>query len=184
MLQALNPLRRADQPAGAAPDGVLLAGVGIDLACGMAAAGRTDLGKNESARALRALFLNHSENLRDDVARALHDHGVADADVLADDLVLVMQRGVLHHNAADGDGIEFGDRRQRAGPADLDIDAAQSRGGLFGGEFVSERPARRAGPEAESLLEIEAIDLVDNAVDVVAQTGPALLDLPIDRKHF
>src|SRR6185437_2618026 len=41
-----------------------------------------------------------------------------------------------------------------------------------------------AGPEAESLLEIEAIDLVDNAVDVVAETGPALLDLPIDRKHF
>ena len=32
MLQALDPLRRADQSAGAAPDGILLAGIRIDLA--------------------------------------------------------------------------------------------------------------------------------------------------------
>ncbi len=150
----------------------------------MAAAGRADIGKGESFRALRPLLLNHAENLRDDVAGALHDHRVADAHVLARDLVLVVQGGVLHHDAADGDGIELGDRCERAGAADLDVDVAQDGGRLLGGEFVGERPARRAGAEAKALLQVEAIDLVDDAVDVVAEAGAALLDLPIGLKHL
>ncbi len=61
--------------------------------------------------------------------------GVADADVdaVADrlavgadalDVILVVQRGVLHHHAADRHRLELGDRRQRAGAADLDVDVA------------------------------------------------------------
>ena len=42
------------------------------------------------------------------------------ADVLARDLVLVVQRRVRDHDAADGDRLELGDGRQRAGAADLD----------------------------------------------------------------
>ena len=117
VLQALDPLRRADQSAGAAPDGILLAGIRVDLACGVTAAGWADIGKDESLRALRPLFWNPSENLRDDIAGALHDHGIADADILARNLVLVMQRCVLHHDAADGDGIKLGDGGERAGAA-------------------------------------------------------------------
>ena len=117
MLQALDPLRRADQPAGAAPDRILLAGDRVDLAHRMAAAGRADVGKGESFRALGPLLLNHAENLRDHVAGPLDDHGVADADVLARDLILIVQRRVLHHDAADGDRLELGHRRQRAGAA-------------------------------------------------------------------
>ena len=169
MLEALDPLRRADQPAGAAPDRILLAGIGIDLARGVAAAGRADVGKLESFRALRPLLLNHAENLRNDVAGALHDHRVADADVLARDLVLVMQRGVLHHDAADGHRIELGDGRERAGASDLDVDVAQDGGRLLGGEFVGDGEARRARDEAEPLLEIEPVELVDDAVDIVVE---------------
>src|SRR5262245_59265557 len=177
MLEPLHPLRRADQPAGAAAGRVLLAGIGIDLPRSMAAAGRADGGKDESFRALRPPCLNHAENLRDDVAGALHDPSVADPDVLPRYLILVVQRGVLHHDAADGDGLELGDRGERPSAADLDVDAAQDRGRLLGGKFVGERPARRPRAEAEAVLEVEAVDLVDHAVDVVAETGAALLDL-------
>ena len=84
-------------------------------------------GKLVRLRALRALVEHDADDLRDDVAGALHDHGVADADVLARDLVLVVQRRVRHDDAADGHRLELGDRRQRAGAADLDVDVAQDR---------------------------------------------------------
>ena len=146
-------------------------------------AGQT-CGKLESFRALRPLVLNHAENLRDDVAGALHDHRVADADVLAGDLVLVMQRRVLHHHAADRDRIELGDRRERAGAADLDVDVAQDRGRLLGGEFMGDGEARRARHEAEPLLEVEPVELIDDAVDIVVEARPAALDIAIGFKHF
>ena len=46
MLQPLDPLRRADQPTRATPDRVDLAGGRIDLARGVAAAGRADFRKS------------------------------------------------------------------------------------------------------------------------------------------
>ncbi len=58
MLEPLDALGGADQPAGAAPDRVELAGHRIDLADGVAAAGRADFRKLESFRALRPLVLN------------------------------------------------------------------------------------------------------------------------------
>ena len=159
MLQPLDPLRRADQPTRATPDGVHLAGGRIDLARGMAAAGRADIGKDELFRALRPLLFNRPENLRDDVAGPLHDDRIADPHVLPRDLVLVMQRRVLHHDAAHGDGIELGDGRERASASHLNIDVAQDRGRLLGGKFVGDGVAGRARDEAEALLQIERSSL-------------------------
>ena len=88
-----------------------------------------------------------------------------------------MQRRVLHHDAADRYRLELGDRRQRAGAADLNFDVAHDRGRLLGGELVRDRPARRARHEAEPLLPIEAVDLVDDAVDIVVERGALHLDL-------
>ena len=64
------------------------------------------------------LSMHDVDHLRDDVAGALDDDGVADADiaalaqrlaVAADalDVVLVVQRGVLHDDAADADRLEL-----------------------------------------------------------------------------
>ena len=77
------------------------------------------LRKHVRLRAGRPLVEHDLENLRDDVAGALHHHRVADAHVLARDLVLVVQGGVGDDDAADGHRLELGDRRQRAGAADL-----------------------------------------------------------------
>ena len=121
MDQPLDALRRADQAAGAAPH--RLAG----RAHRVAAADRADLGEHEGLRVLRPPFGHHGNDLRDHVAGALQHHGVADADVLAGDLVLVVQRRVLHQHAADIHRLEPRDRRQRAGAADLDADVAAAR---------------------------------------------------------
>ena len=102
-----------------------LAGLLVDLAHGVAAAGRADLGKLVGLGALGPLVEHDADDLRDDVAGALHDHRVADADVLARDLVLVVQRGVGDDDAADRDRLQLGDRRQRAGAADLDLDVVE-----------------------------------------------------------
>ena len=184
MLEALARLRRADQPAGAAPHRILLARARIDLAHGVAAAGRAHGREDVGLGARRALVERHLEHLRDDVAGALHHDRVADADVdaaadrlavAADalDVVLVVQRRVRDHDAADGHRAELRDRVQRAGAADLDLDVLQDRRRLLGRELVGERPARRARDEAEALLQVEVVDLVDDAVDVVAETRRA-----------
>ena len=125
------------------------------------------------------------DHLRNHVAGALDDDGVADPDVAALaqllavaadalDVVLVVQRDVLHDDAADADRLELADRRERAGAPDLDLDVAQHRRGALGREFVRDRPARRARDEAEALLPVEAVDLVDDAVDVVVEFGALL----------
>ena len=50
---------------------------------------------------------------------------------------------------------------------------------LLGRELVRDRPARRARDEAEPLLPVEPVDLVDDAVDVVVERGALLLDLGV-----
>src|SRR5690349_20682832 len=118
---------------------------------------------------LRPLIDDDIDHLRDHIAGALDHHGVADPDVapfpqhlalVADalDVVLVMQRDVLHDDAADTDWLELADRRERAGAPDLDFDVLQHRHGALGGEFVRDRPARRARDETEPLLPVDAVD--------------------------
>ena len=103
------------------------------------------------------------------VAGAPHDDGVADAHVLALELVHVVQRHVAHGDAADEHRLEARDGRERAGAPDLEVDAAHGRGLLLRRELVGDGPARRARDEAEVSLPVEPVDLVDHAVDVVIE---------------
>ena len=49
--------------------------------------------------------------------------------------------------------------------------------GLFGGEFMGQRPARCAADHAQALLPVAAVHLVDDAVDVIGQIGALGADL-------
>src|SRR4029079_16717043 len=171
MFQPFDALGRTDQPACAAPHRVELAGHGIDLAHGVAATGRADFRKLESFRALRPLVLNRSKNLRNDVASTLDNDGVADAHVLPFDLIFIVEGGVLHHDASDGHRLELGDGGERASAADLDVDAAKDGGRLLGREFMRDGEARRARDETETFLQIEAVELIDDSVNVVVEAG-------------
>ncbi len=154
------------RPAGAARHG--LVGAGARPPTRNRAARR----HREPARAGRALLWKHAHHLGDHVAGAPHDHRVADPDVLAPQLVLVVQRRVGHGDAAHEHRLEPRHRRQRAGAPDLDLDAEHLRRRLLGRELVRDREARRARHEAQPLLRSELVDLVDHAVDLEGQTRP------------
>ena len=77
-------------------------------------------------------------------------------------------------------GSQPRDRRQRAGAADLDADVLQHGHRLFRGELPGDRPARRAADEAEPALQREVVDLVDHAIDVVAEAGAFHSDLRLE----
>ena len=116
----------------------------------------------------------------DHVTGALNDDGIADAHVLAGDLVLVVQRRIGDHDTAHCHGFEFGDRRQRAGATDLDFDIAQDGRYFLGRKFMRDGPTWRTRDEAQPLLPIYTVDLVDDAVDVVTKARPFRLDFAIE----
>ena len=79
-------------------------------------------------------------------------------------------------------GLQLGDRGQRAGAADLDLDRLDDGRRALGGKLVRDRPARAARDEAEPFLQRELVDLVDHAVDVVAERRPLRLDGAVMRR--
>src|ERR1700726_737351 len=141
------------------------------------------------------LLEHHVHHLRNHVAGALDDHGVADPDIAALaqllamaanalDVILVVQRDVLHDDAADADRLELADRRERAGAPALDLDIPEHGHGALGRKLVRDRPARRARHEPEALLPVDAIDLVDDAGDVVVEMRPLGLDLAMESEQL
>src|SRR4029078_13680349 len=81
-------------------------------------------------------------------------------------------------------GRELGDRRQRAGAADLDLDIAQDGGCLLGGKFVGDGIARRTRDETKALLKVEAVKVVSDAVDVVIERRAPALDVAVVFGHL
>src|SRR5712671_6861738 len=194
-LEMLDLLVGTGELAGAAGAGALLAGRGL-LAhhLGMQRA-RASLRKLIRPSIPRPLLEHHVDDLRNHVAGALDDDGVADPDVAAlaqffamaadaPDVILIVQRDVLHDDAADADRFELADRRERAGASDLDLDIPQHGHGALGRKLVRDRPARRPRHEAEPLLPVDAIDLVDDAVDVVVEMRPLGFDLAMESEQL
>src|SRR5258708_21244195 len=100
------------------------------------------------------------------------------------DVILIVQRNVLHDDAADADRLELADRGEGAGAPDLDFDIPEHGHGALGREFVRDRPARRARHETEALLPVDTVHFVDDAIDVVVEMGPLRLDLPMEDEQF
>ena len=69
------------------------------------------------------LVEHRAEDLRDHIAGALQDHGIADPDVLTGDLVGVVQGCVLDHHAAHRHWAQPRHRRHRARAAHLNVDS-------------------------------------------------------------
>ena len=193
--QMLNLLIRTGELASTAGARALLAGRGLLAHDVRMEVTRTLLRKMIGLGVLRTLVDDDVHDLRNDVAGTLNDYGVADADIAAVpqwlavatnalDVVFIVQRDVLHDHTAHPDGIEFADGRQRSGPADLNLDILEYGHRAFGRKFMRDCPARRTRHETESLLPIDAVDLVDDAVDVVVELGALLLDLAMEGDEF
>src|SRR5690606_29537499 len=116
-----------------------------------------------------------AEDLGDDVAGPADDDGVARAHVLGPDLVLVVEGGLPHRDAAHEDGLEHGVGRGPTGAAHRHLDVEQLGGALLGRELVGDGPAGGLGGEAEVGPASDVVDLHDDAVDLVAEVVPLLL---------
>lgn len=179
VLQVLDALERARKLARAAAHGLAL------LAHrGRLERARAHMRKRERARMPRALIENDAYDLRNHVARALHDHRVADADVLARDFILVVQRRVGDDDAPDRDGLQLRYRRHRARAAHLNVDGFEDRLRLLRREFMRDGPAWRTRDESQPLLPIQPVDLINDTVDVVTEIGTFRLDPRIEGKHI
>ena len=174
--------------AGAAGASALLAGRGFLAHHIGVQRARTFFRKMKDPRVRGSLVEHDLEHLRDHVAGALHHDRVADADVdaapdrlavAADalDVILVVQRDILHDDAADADRLELADRCEGAGAPDLNLDVPEHGHGTLGGELVRDRPAWRARYESQAFLPIYTVDLVDDTVDVVVEMRTLRFDL-------
>src|SRR6185295_9494335 len=131
------------------------------------------------ARIRRALLEYRTHDFGYHVTGAAHDDGVVDLQVLARDLVHVVQRGVAHGHAADEHRLELGRRRQRAGAPHVEHHVFHDGHFFLGRELVRQRPARRTRHEAELFLVRAAIYLVYNAVDLERQLRAARADVAV-----
>ena len=96
-----------------------------------------------------------SHDLRDHVARPAHDDRIADAHVLARELVHVVQRGVADRHAADEHRLEPRHRRQRAGATDLELDVAHHVVSSCAGNLCATAQRGARGDEPELALPVE-----------------------------
>ena len=119
----------------------------------------------------RTLFLQRAHNLGNDITGAADDHLIADAHILALDLVHVVQRGIGHGDPADKHRGQPRHRGQCPGAPDLEFHIQQAGAGLFGRKLVRNRPARRAGYLTQRLAQRQVIDLVNHAVNLERQLG-------------
>ena len=106
-----------------------------------------------------------ADDVRDDLARLLDDDRVADADVLAGDLLGVVQADAADRRAGDLHRLQVGRGREGAALADGDEDVVDARGRFVLLELVGDEPARRLAGGAEPLALVEAVDLEHEAVD-------------------
>ncbi len=134
------------------------------------------LGRLERLLAAVAPLDQRPHDLRDHLARALDQDHVPDAEVLAGDVIEVVQRGELDRRAGDLDGLEHRVRVERARAAHVDPDVEQPGDGHVGRELVGDGPAGLAfADHAELGPELERLHLDDDAVDrVVERVAPIL----------
>ena len=115
MNEPLLCLRAANQPAGAAPRRFPL------FAHCRATAHGAMIRKCICLCAALTPGVHSTHDLRNHVARALHDDRVADTHILARDLIFVVQRSTCYRAATHFDRYKLGYRRQHTGSAYLNF---------------------------------------------------------------
>ena len=147
-------------------------------------AGGAGIRELEPERTGRTLLSDHGDDLGDYVPPLFDIDGVPDADVLAPDLVLVVQGRPPYRGAGDGNRIEQGYRRDRPGAADLQEDVAKHRARLLRLELEGHGAARALGGGPETLLLVETVDLDDDAVDLVVELLPQIILFSVEFENL
>ena len=124
------------------------------------------------------------DDLGDHVARPQDDHVLACPDVLAHDVLLVVQGRELDRHAAGRHRLEDRIGAQVAELAHVPHHLVQPRDRGRGRELPSHRPARVATDRAEPALERQVGHLDHNAVDLEVELPAALLPAQALRDHL
>ena len=131
----------------------------------------------------RTLVRYHRNDFGDDLPGLLHDDGVADADILLGDEILVVERSVGDGGARQTHRFQHRFGSEDAGAAHLDHDILQHGGFLFRRIFVRNGPLGTLGSAAQHRAVMEIVDLDDRTVDVIGERHPLVAqpaDLPQD----
>ena len=119
----------------------------------------------------------HLDHRRNDLAGLLHEHVVADTDVLAGDLVLVVQCGTRHGGPGQDDRLQFGHGRQHTCATNLDRNGVDLGLGPLGLELVGDGPARRLGRAARLAPQSEVVHFGHCTVRAVGEGVPQSVEL-------
>ncbi len=111
-----------------------------------------------------SLLQHRTNNLWDDVSRALNDDGIPFPQILSQYFVEVVQGCSANRNSADINWLQVRNRSHVAGSADLAENPVELGESLLRWEFIGDRPSRTAGCEAEGFLVRDAINLDHNAI--------------------
>ena len=115
------------------------------------------------------------DHLRDHIAGAAHDDGVAYPHVLAGYLVLVVERGIGHGRSTDEHRLQNRKGRHGTRSTDVHLDAKQAGRLLLGRKLVRDRPTGAPCREPHLCLLGQWIYLHDHAVGLIRQVVTASL---------
>ena len=131
----------------------------------------------------RAFGFDHAHHFRDHVSGAPHDDGVAQADVQPRHLVGVVQRRLGDGHPAHVHRLHHDAGGCRAGATDGDVQRQHAGARFLRGELVRDRPTRCPRDEAHCPLLVDAVELVDHAVDVERQRVAPGADAGVIAEH-
>ena len=112
----------------------------------------------------RALLRNDAYHRGNYLAGFLNDDRISNADILAANFILVMQRGAGDRASAKKNRLELRDGSEHARAADLNCNIAQPRCCLLRRVFPGPRPFRRARVIADTLAQLNVVELDHGAV--------------------
>jgi len=119
-----------------------------------------------------------ADHLRNDVARTLDDHHVALANVFPIDVLLVVERGRRHRDAAHVHRFQLRPRVQVPRPPDTDVDLRELGLRRQGGPLEGASPTRPRVESAKPPLLVHRVDFDHDPVDLVVQVDPPRLPGP------
>jgi hypothetical protein len=156
-----------------------------DLALGLDNVGAAERALLRHPEALRALPVRacRADDLRDDITRPLNDDVVPLADLLAVDVLLVVESRARNRDASNLHRLEHRPRVERPGASDPDEDLVEPGHCCHRRPLVGARPAGPLVERAETFLLREGVDLDDEPVDLVVELDATLLPVAAGLRH-
>ncbi len=119
-----------------------------------------------------ALAFHRPNHFRDYFTCPLDNDRIANADVLASDIIFVVQSRLLDGYPAHRDWLQDGVGIERAGSANADVDVSETGSALDGGELVGDCPSRLMANISQSCLQVKLVHFDHNPIGFIREAFP------------